>query len=193
MYKYRFIILEGMSASGKTTVMQLLADLLKANNIDCLGVDDHQILSRIFTYQNAYESQKELREFMTKEFTQLNRVVICDRFHISHLVITKATADEFREIEEEIKAYDPLIVFLTIPKDKMKERLLSAKEYRGKEWEDELLRRGSTEDEAIEWFKGTQHKLYALYEQSTLPKVEFDTGSVSFHEIAQRLLEDIKS
>jgi thymidylate kinase len=191
MINHSLIILEGASTSGKTTVMKLLVDQLNAHGINSKGIDDHEILAHIFSHLDPKESLKEMHTFLQRECVDKNRVVVCDRFHISHLVITKGSLDDLREIETAMSAYNPLLVFLEIPEEKFGERLLSAKSHRGEPWEEELRRRGKTDEEAIAWFKTTQPKLLHLYQKSALPKVLYDTEATSFERIAHDLFQRI--
>ncbi len=191
--KYNLIILEGMSTSGKTTVMQLLSSRLRAEGIDSKGFEERQTMSReIFTHLDPRKSLDEMHAFLKNECSQKGRVVVCDRFHISHLVITKGSLRDLEEIEEAMKIYCPILVFLKIPEENVRERLLSAKSYRDNYWEDELRLRGETEDEAIAWFKGTQVNLFNLYQQSSLPKLLFDTSTTDFQNITTELLRRIQ-
>lgn len=186
--RHNLIILEGMSTSGKTTVMKLLSDTLNASGYHSRGFDELLTMDReIFSHLDTKKSLEEIRKFMEKECTSRDAIVICDRFHLSHLAITNGSVEDLKEIEAAMKLHRPLLVFLEIPADRIQERLLSAKTHRGQQWSDELKIRGQTDTESLEWFAGTQNKLFNLYQQSSLSKVQFDTSKIKFQEIASEL------
>lgn len=192
MNKSFLIILEGMSTSGKTMVMNLLCDGLKARGIKVAGFEEQQTLSReVFTHIDPKRSLKEMHNFLEMECSEEDKVVICDRFHLSHMAITNGSIKDFKTIESEIARANSLLVFLEIPEDKINDRLINAKAHRSEQWEEELKSKGQTEKEAIKWFKGTQPKLHDLFEKSILPKIKFNTEETTFQQIASIIAEKI--
>ena len=188
----KIVLIEGMSTSGKTTVMQIVFRLLQEKDIPCKGFDELQTMSRdVFSHLDPKKSIIEMQLFLKREYSGKDTVLICDRFHISHLVITNGTLADFQKIEDCLKEYNPLVVFLEIPEEKVRERLLGAKAHRGQQWEDELSKRGANEEESIKWFLNTQHKLHALFLQSNLEKLVFNTGDNDFERIGLSIVDAI--
>lgn len=184
----RLILLEGMSTSGKTTVLRKLSELLEKRKIKHKAFDELQTMSRdIFSHVNSRKSIDEMKTFLQKECLPKDGLVICDRFHLSHMSITDGSISEFDEIEADLKKYDPVLIFLEISSDAIRDRLIKAKNHRGKQWEDELIKRGQTEDEAIKWFMGTQNNLLKLYNQSNLPKEIFNTTNHNYDAVANEI------
>ena len=156
MNKYNLILLEGMSTSGKSRTMPLIVKLLGERGIECIGFEEAQTMSRqIFTHANPRKSIEEMKAFLDKECADGARVVVCDRFHLSHMAITNGSSSDFSEIERDVIVHKPLLVFLEIPKEKVRERLLCTTAYRGQRHEDEMKKRGNTEEETVKWYFGT--------------------------------------
>ncbi len=192
MLNHKLVIIEGTSTSGKTTLMQLLTDHFNSSGYSSLGFDEAQTLTpEIFSNPNSVKSLEFIRSFLDKKCSSDDTIIVCDRFHLSNLAISNGSIEDLNSIEPTMKQYDPLLVFLRIPDESIRNRLLDAKVHRRKEWNEELYKRGKTEDETIAWFKGTQHKLYNLFLKSTLAKVEFNVEDMSYVEIASELAKKI--
>lgn len=185
------IILEGMSTAGKTMVQKALAESLLKKKIKYRIVDQNEGLPpETFEHLNSEKSINFLIKFLKETCVDKNKVIICDRLHLSHIAITNATNEEMDKIENELIKYNPLLVLLTIDKLIIRERIENAISHRGEQWVKELARRGKDRESSIKWFIGTQERLLDLFDRSKLPKVSYDTTQLNFNEIADRIVNE---
>jgi len=184
------IILEGMSTSGKTMIQKALAVILKKRKIEYRIIDQNEGLPpETFAHLDSKKSMKFLLQFLAKNCNKKDEVIICDRFHLSHIAITNWSVEDMDKIETELLKYDPLVVQLSIDENRAKERLEGAVKHRGTQWVEELARRGKDRNSALDWFVGTQKKHIDLFNASKLPKVMFNTTNSNFQEIAEDISE----
>jgi len=185
------IILEGMSAVGKTTIQKELANILQKKHIKYRLVNEKEILPPdTFANPDPPKSIAFLTNFL-HSCNDKNEVIICDRLHLSHIAITNASDKEMVKIEQELLKCDPLLVLLVIDKQVIKKRLEDSIQYRGPSWVEELTKRGKDRDSSIKWFIGTQKRLQDLYNQSCIPKMLFDTTDSNFSEIANQIVSHL--
>lgn len=182
------VILEGMSAVGKTTIQKELGNILQKKHIKYRLIGEKEILPPdTFANPDPQKSVAFLTDFL-HSCNDKNEVIVCDRLHLSHLAITNASTEDMAKIEQELLKYNPLLVLLVINKQVVKKRLENSIQYRGPSWIEELTKRGQDRDSSIKWFIGTQKRLQDLYNQSCLPKVLFDTTDSNFPEIANQII-----
>ncbi|MFA6082566.1 MAG: hypothetical protein WC773_04115 [Patescibacteria group bacterium] len=184
------IILEGIPTSGKTDVIKVLGEKFKSRGVSCEVFDESKRISpETYTHPDPKNSIAQLTAFLKKECSSDKKVTICCRFHLYHLNITNGSPADLVEIEKVIREYNPMLVLLQVPEDIIKQRLLYSKALHETKWQEELKRRGQSEDNAVEWYKMYQYKLLALYHDSTLPKIMYHTESLNFDEVADDIYE----
>jgi thymidylate kinase len=178
--KKKLLILEGMSTAGKTSLQKAIAKNLDQNhheyNLVCetlsAGVIENPDINVLGSLIDSFESGP-------------NDLIIIDRLHVTFGAVANLSDDDFMMLEERLRKYDPVLVFLYLNEDVINERLRKAVNHRGEWWAQELTKYSDDPD----WFSRTQKKLFKYYELSGLVKVAYNTSSPNFEAMAKEIIE----
>lgn len=177
-----------MSTAGKTMVQKSLAGILDKNRIKYRIVSQTEGLPPdTFQHYDPKKSVEFLHSFLDGIKRDHDKVIICDRLHISHIAITNAD-EHLADIEKQIRSHDPIIILLTVNEKIIDDRLQGAIKHRGQRWVDEMERKGDR-TESTSWFTNTQKRLLGLYGASELPKIMIDSSNSNFDGIADDIYE----
>lgn len=113
-------------------------------------------------------------------------IVIFDRLHLTPIAICKSSVAKFKEVEDELVKFNPVLIFLEMSEAKIPERVLDSIKYRSPSWGEYVHRKGSKE-EIIEHYTLAQRKLQKLVKETKLPKIIFDSTDENFDRIAQEI------
>lgn len=101
------------------------------------------------------------------------RVVILERFHLTHAFRTGASLREFRTLETAmLRDFHPLLVLLTVSENALPERILATTALRGASW---AKGKQGSDAERVSYYSHQQRRLIQLARCSRLPLLVLDT------------------
>jgi deoxyadenosine/deoxycytidine kinase len=180
------IILEGSTASGKTTTAKLLADILIKKNKTVLVVSENKTLMPILSNRDRKISLDHLKKIIMSALDKPTEYLIFDRLHLTASAITSSSISEYQEIEKQLLLHNPLLILLTINEDEIPQRIRESIKYRGPSWERYVNKKGNELQINVHYIEA-QKKVLKQYQDSLLPKIEFDTTGKNFDLIAQKI------
>ena len=184
----RTIILEGIATSGKTSIERHLIELLEANEVSHLLVEEDKTLMPVLYNHDVSASLELLTESIAAAYAERRDVYIFDRLHLTHAFRTTSEVEKFKGIEDTLRAHNPVIIFLTIEESLIPERVRWALANRDADWVRHARQRES--DEAIfAHYREQQADLKRLVEASTLPHATIDTSNLDFRGVARQVYE----
>ncbi len=182
----KIIILEGTSASGKTTLANKLANICAKKNLNCKLVDEGQTLMPVLGKFEPEIFLDHLTKLVKDVFSEEYDVVIFDRLHLTAMAISNSTVEKYKELEKILLQHNPTIVFLKIDEKEIPERIANAAKHRDSAWRSHLATHGSKK-EINQHYIGTQRKLLEHLESSSLPKIIFDSTEQNYDKIAEEI------
>lgn len=181
----KVIIFEGIATSGKTTLEKLLKE----------GFRNVEIISETKTLMELIDNrdpevaldhlQKILNEFKKKKVD----ILIIDRFHLTHAFRTANDLNFFNGIDEQLTAYDTLLVLLTVAEDKIQERIEETARIRDGGWS--KGKRGTIE-EKVKYYTNQQLRLKYLFDESRLNKMMIDTTEKGWRGYVWEIVREVK-
>ena len=184
----RTIIFEGIATSGKTSIERNLIELLEANGVSHLLVEEDKTLMPVLYNHDVSEGLRLLTVSIAAAYAERRDVYIFDRLHLTHAFRTTSEVEKFKQIEDMLRAYNPVIVLLTIEESLIPERVRWALANRDADWVRHVRRRES--DEAIfAHYREQQRGLVRLLVTSSLPHEVIDTSDLDFRAVARRIYE----
>lgn len=96
----KFIVLEGVTSTGKTTQGKMIADRLKAKGIDAFFNHEPTILN---PYGRLARSLVEQNQCSSRDIEEANRLSISKKFKVLQAILTKIKSDKkLTEIERQV-------------------------------------------------------------------------------------------
>jgi RNase adaptor protein for sRNA GlmZ degradation len=195
------IIVEGVVAAGKTTLVRALEDTdYWRSHQTHLAISEHfteralELVSpspadRVRLLEANVDAIEPLyRLWTTYRFRQNSDVeplVIFDRFHLTHSA--QVGFDHFPGVESRLAQLNPLIVFLEHPLETLLPRVLATKNERNLAWKMWLNSLGS-EQQVNAYFTGLQDRMADAFERSALPKVKLEAQSLPLPGIGGQIV-----
>lgn len=184
----KIIILEGIASSGKTLIGVEMANILSEKKADFVFVDESKTIMPILDNNSLKVAIGFLERLLDSVLPDKNKIVIFDRLHITHILRTNAEFGKFKKIENRIKKFDPLVVFLEISKEHIAGRLEWAMAHRDDKWREYVSKKG-TKEEILNYYINQQRKIKTLISHSELPVAVYDTTGLDFKDIARRIFD----
>jgi thymidylate kinase len=174
------IIFEGIATSGKSTLIKMMQQSLKA-----------QVFSEEQTHepimQNMASANLPFFKSLLSKIDKQADVVIFDRLYLTQAFRAKIPLIAYTEVEDELLDYSPTTIFLKIDEDTIAARVLKATEHRQTSWGDYIKTKGKTPDEIAKYYIKQQKSQLKLLEQSKLPSKIFDTTNHDYEKIAEEI------
>lgn len=184
------IILEGSSASGKTTVAKLLRNIINKEKKSVYIAEEDQTLMPILSNRDYKISLNHLIKVIRSAYKNPVDYVIFDRLHLTASAITSSPMKDYEKIEKLLLTKDPVLVLLKIREKEIPQRIRESIKYRGPSWGEYVNKKGS-ESQINAHYIEAQRKVFKQYRSSQLPKMEFDTTEKNFDFIAEKIAEKV--
>lgn len=187
----KIIIIEGTSTAGKTTLANMVTDVLRRTGKKALLIDEDQTLMPVLRCAKAQKHVKHInkiiRSFAKTDFD----FIIIDRFHLTCAAVCNMDLADFTKIEENLLENDPIIIFLKIDEDKLGNRILEAMKHRNSSWTQHVASKGG-EKEIETWYLETQKKLFKRLKDSKIKCIKYNSTGSRYKEITKRIILDLK-
>ncbi len=185
----KIFIFEGIASSGKTSTEIEFCNILAKKGLGFSLIKENQTLMPILDNKKPQIAVEFLEKVLDAVLADAgNKILIFDRLYFTHILRTGSSIREFKKIENRIKEYDPLVVFLKIPTPVMIGRLEWAMANRDDEWRNYVAKKG-TKSEIFEYYAKQQGELWKLVDSSNLPTAVYDTAGLDFGNIARKLFD----
>jgi thymidylate kinase len=186
----KIIVLEGSSASGKTTTAKLLLDALTKKGKSARVIEEDLTLMPILNNRDSKISLDHLMRVIKTAFEGKFDFIIFDRLHLTASAITASNLSEYFKIEDELLNYHPLLVLLTIPQNQIPKRIRESIKFRNASWGEYVRKKGS-DQEINEHYIEAQKKVIKQFKDSGLPKIQFDTSDKNYGVIAGEIIKKV--
>lgn len=189
MKKY-IIILEGISTSGKTSVMSLIDDFCKKNDISVTCFPEESTIIPMIDNTNLSLAIAFINNIIVDITNCDSQLIILDRFYFSHLLKTGGSVKDFLFAEKILKR-NTLLVYLYIDKRNISSRIFDAMNYREPGWGEYLLKRvNGDRGKIIKFYNERQKKLKAMMKESILDKMYVDTSDLNFNSVVSTIIDN---
>lgn len=170
--KQHLIIFEGIATSGKSTLCNLLANLLNKKS-RAMSITDERTLMPIFENKDVGVATDHLiRELAAMTKLEAEYIVL-ERTHLTHVFRTKTALREFAQVESFIiEHFEPRIILLTVHPSVIQARITHADEQRGDSWSQK--KSGSIAERA-QYYTDQQNILRTALHESKIISHEVDT------------------
>lgn len=184
----KIVILEGIATSGKSTITKVLKRKLQEQGKSVLAVTEEETLMPILddtsTKTNLYRCKELLKKYLNKK----SDYIIFDRFYFSHIFRSDSAKASFAEILSSLQTEDVLAVLLTIPEDKISDRIFSSTAHRDPSWEDFIMKKGETREEIAKYYIEQQNIFLSLFNATELRHITIDSSKNNYDELADIIL-----
>jgi thymidylate kinase len=205
------IILEGISGSGKTAVLNALLKSERYTNrnyLSSLILSEHQtqrVLERKdreqgLVKQDNIELLQNHIDYISEINNRLSEMAWCDnkstamrfpyfleRFHLTHVVqYSHINWKDVKQFDEKLAILNCRLCILTIDRNSISERILSRQ---NTGWQEYIRRFGNNEHEITDHFVKQQNDLLELAEKSRLETLTIDTGTKEADETVDTLAD----
>ena len=187
--KMQIIILEGIAASGKTSVKNKLAEAFVEKGINFSIVEEDETLMPILNNTDRQTSSNLLKNVIDKALKEEKDFIIFDRLFFTHIFRANSSIEDFREIEKMIQSQS-LLVFLKIDESKIPERINYARKHREKSWDEYVSNKGSDE-EIYQYYINQQRLLLGLLKKTSLEYKVYDTTDIDFESVTKNILVSV--
>ena len=183
------IILEGIATSGKSSLIQHLKTTL-SDKLNIYVADEEETHVPIMKkpeelHLSFYE---ELIDTLTSNKSDL---LIIDRLHLTQAFRANTDLTAYLTIENKLKLFDPITIFLKVEPAKIKERIQKAIEHRESRWGEYVLTKGDTPEQQAAYYVDQQESQLELLKQSTLPYKIFDTSEHNYGKITKEIINTL--
>ncbi|MEN1758993.1 hypothetical protein [Anoxynatronum sibiricum] len=207
---YQGIILEGISGSGKTEVLQAL---LHHPLLNTLSAASRLILTEHHT-QRVLELQEQRRRLQPEDHIALleeltsfiegcaartlgrgwneNQLAshdlffLLERFHLTHVFrFPHMKWDHVKEVDQRLKPLGTILCLLTVDAETLEKRLFSRQHTC---WLQYLKQYGDTPAAIVDTFMKRQEEARRLSQSSCLPILEINTSSKTASTVAQQII-----
>lgn len=186
----RGIIIDGVTASGKTSVLKILKQSLEASKPEMskiflsehytqrmlehkkesgdLCFNDVKIhINEILNSLKVYDAMLKKSKF-NNDPRGAELLVVLERFFLTHMIELNLNNEEEKyllNIYNELEEYNVKQFLLVIPEELMRDRIMSTLKYRNEYWEQFLYSLGKTEDDIVKYFIDWQRKMLSKTEE----------------------------
>jgi len=183
----KILIFEGISTSGKTSVINRLSEYLLQQKYSFEIIGEDRTLMPIISNKEVNVSLNFLKKEIQKLAQLQKEVIVFDRLYFTHIFRTSSSMRDFQEIEEMLKKIATVVVvFLKIDESSIPKRIEIARAYRDKEWNEFVSRKGSSR-EIYQYYIQQQKYLLDNLKETSLRYEVFDATDMNF----ERILDDI--
>ena len=182
----RTLILEGIATSGKSTVINKLADVFKPSKSVKI-VSETETLMNIVDNTESSVSIAYLTQLINRVYADDYDLVIFDRLYLTHIFRTHSTMADFISVENQLRQFMPETLFLQINEDAIADRVAKASEHRNPKWKEYIYTKGSSIDEVAGYYIQQQRNQLELLAQSTLPYKIFDTTNHDYQQVVDSI------
>ena len=182
----RVIIFEGIATSGKSTLIKLLQKKFQepSKTIVFNEEETHEPIMKDTSGINV-----SFFKSLLAKIDKGSELVIFDRLYLTQAFRANVKLDVYAEIEEELLAYSPIIIFLKVDESAIVERITKAAEHRRTSWADYIKTKGSKPEEIANYYIQQQQSLQELLGQSSLHYKIFDTTDHEYNKIADEIIK----
>jgi thymidylate kinase len=207
------LILEGISGTGKTALLQSICknpNLLFKDSLSCLILTEHHtqrifenlhkcgtltkslhlvLLNEILDFILMRKKYLDSMDWCDKSMTQQNLNVILERFHLSHVnIYPHLEWNDVQEIDDKFAELNFTLCLLTIDSDSIAERLIEQRR-NIPTWMTYISNLGKSEKEIVNYFVNMQNELLELYEKSKMKKVLIDCSAETIEDTIKMFLK----
>lgn len=182
----KFLIIEGIATSGKSSITELLRKKLITKQF--------RVFSEQVTHEPILEQPTGLHlaffeSLLDQALSSEAKLIIFDRLYLTQVFRAKVDLAAYKLIEEKLMPHDVLTVFLKVDPAKIKERVQKAVGHREVEWGQYVATKGNTPEEQAMYYINQQESTLELLKQSILPFRIFDTTSHNYDKISDEIIE----
>jgi thymidylate kinase len=185
----KILIIEGIAASGKTTIINSLQILLSEKGVDFLVIDEKQTLMPILKKRDKENNLEFTRELLKNVLKNKKEIIIFDRFYLSHVYRSGCQVKDFESGSELLRPFNPVFVLLTIDKNKIKKRVFDTAKHRNLSWSEFIKEKGKDEDEIAEYYIDQQNDFLKLVQDIEFESIEFDTTDYDFDKVSREIYQ----
>jgi thymidylate kinase len=187
MNKTNIVILEGIAASGKTSVKNELEKILIQKGLNYAFVDEEETLMPLLHNTNSAVANDHIVNLLNKYLSLNKNILIFDRLYLTHIWRTGVSIESFIESTSLLLQNKTQICFLEIPNSKIRERITLAQSHRDERWNTYVNTKGNTQNEIVAYYANQQDELLELLKNVPVPHTNFDTGDMDFQKIAEKI------
>jgi len=185
----KFLILEGIATSGKSTVINSIKKQLP--NLDL------RVALEPETHIPIMKQTDELHITFFENLINLlvaekHDLIIFDRLYLTQAFRAGVSLHEYYGLEKTLANAGAISVFLNIEEDAIAERIAKATEHRDPSWGEYTKTKGSSITEIANYYITQQRNQMKLLETSSLPYMVCNTRDHNYTEIAQQILEELQ-
>jgi thymidylate kinase len=185
----RFLILEGIATSGKSTVIEAVSRDL-GDSLKVLLLSEEQ--THVPIMKDTKDSHIGFFEnLIDKAIAAEVDLVIIDRFYLTQAFRAELSLAEYKSVESKLRPYSPLTVFLEVDEDAIEKRVAKAAEHRPADWGEYIRTKGKTPQEIAAYYANQQESQLALLKESSLPFMVFGTTNHDYESVEQTILKEI--
>lgn len=183
----KILIFEGIATSGKSTIIKLLQASLGNKPKIMVASEDE---THIPVMEDTEELHTDFYLDLINKFTSSHPdLLIIDRLYLTQAFRAKTNLKPYEKIEEALKPYNAMTIFLKVNPTKITGRIDKAIQHRDPEWGSYVASKGSSREEQAAYYIAQQNSQLELLKQSTLPFKVFDTTDHKYEDIAQQIID----
>lgn len=182
----KIIILEGIATSGKSLLAKELAKAMDSNNVKIFEESEtHEPIM-----DKTDETHVDFFKSLIKEAIKSKAdIVIFERLYLTQAFRAKTNLEEYSDIEDLLKSYSPLTIFLKVDSNSIAGRVQKATEHRDTEWAEYV--RAKDPDGTAQYYIDQQRHQLELLKQSKIPYQIIDTTNHNYAKLAKDIATQI--
>ena len=183
------LIIEGVTGTGKTSVIEALSEIVKFDLIDEEATFD-DFMTEFFADPTAAAHRARNRMAVILDGIEAHsrsRRYLLERFHFSQLALG-SDWKWYRNLNERCAALGSKVVVLVLPDDRLAQRSLFRAEHGGKDWQN-LINRYGSEEKALRVLKDSQASRIKAVEKSRLRHRILDTSEKAWRRYAVEITD----
>lgn len=172
------IIIEGVSGSGKTTILKEITKILNSNKIN------HKIFSEDITFGDFMTEIKEnktknklfrLHEINNKIKETNDKVIILERFHLSYYAIT-GNWEQYKIIDEYLAENNFVLILLSYNNNFIFDRAINHFDIKDKVLLDDFINYFGSFDNMLKSYEESQNRRLNALNKTKLKYLNIDTS-----------------
>lgn len=136
-------------------------------------------------------SINHLKKLINITYKSSDDIVIFDRLYLTHIFRTSGTIDDFMDIEEMLKQFSPINVYLKVDEKVIDDRVRLAAQHRRPEWKQYIKTKGSNYHEIADYYISQQRNQLKLLSESKIEYKIYDTTNHNYEEIVEDILDSV--